>query len=186
MLTGTLHGLATSAAALPAAPGTVVWRGASLAARRDDGTAQTAAAVKELLHAADVEMKNSAVRPGLGWAVRDWAPEFGGRIVFRPPEKSELVLAIGMGCTYIPCLFHENQTPRFDSANFVPFVVRTLFSAPTFWSPGDGQERRAAEWLQARLLVRGQLLLAVPRPVQHLGESSRSAVLNVRTALFSA
>ena len=56
MLTGTLHGLATSAAALPAAPGTVVWRGASLAARRDDGTAQTAAAVKELLHAADVEM----------------------------------------------------------------------------------------------------------------------------------
>ena len=29
---------------------------------------------------------------------RDWAPEFGGRNGFPPPEKNELVLSIEMGC----------------------------------------------------------------------------------------
>jgi hypothetical protein len=55
----------------PTVPGTVIWRGASLAARRHDGSAATAAAVAELLHAANVAMKNSAARPGLGYAVTD-------------------------------------------------------------------------------------------------------------------
>lgn len=72
---GALHtvvlGCGVAAASAAASPATVVWRGASLAARRNDGTAATAAAVQELLHAADVAMKNSAVRPGLGYAVTD-------------------------------------------------------------------------------------------------------------------
>ena len=32
-------------------------------------------------------------------AVLIWAPEFGGRNGFPPPEKNELVLSIKMGCT---------------------------------------------------------------------------------------
>ena len=53
-----------------------------------------------------------------------WAPEFGGRIVCRPRKKNELALSIEMGCTCstasVPYLFHENQTPRSNSINFIP------------------------------------------------------------------
>lgn len=71
----------TAVVALQQHPDTVVWRGASLAARRNDSTTATALAVKELLHAAEVAMKNSALRPGLGYAVTDKtvAPPSGSR-----------------------------------------------------------------------------------------------------------
>ena len=49
-----------------------------------------------------------------------WAPNLGGRIVFTPPENNELVLSIETGCTSIPCLFNQHQTPRSDSANLEP------------------------------------------------------------------
>ena len=35
---------------------------------------------------------------GAAVSVDPWAPEFGGRIGFPPPEKNELVLSIKMGC----------------------------------------------------------------------------------------
>ena len=61
-------------------------------------------------------IKHAVASGADGNAVQIWAPEFGGRNGFPPPEKNELVLSIEMGCAYCACST-KNQTPRFDSAN---------------------------------------------------------------------
>ena len=53
------------------------------------------------------------------WHHGAWAPEFGGRIVLRPRKRVSSYFLLKWG-VQIPYLFHENQTPRSDSANFVP------------------------------------------------------------------
>ena len=82
--------------------------------------------------------------PIVGWghSVSIWAPEFGGRNDFPPPEKNELVLFITTGCTdtvLVP--FQPKQTPRgrSDSANLEP-------SDPIFCTQllGPGLHRPAA------------------------------------------
>ena len=48
------------------------------------------------------------------WISQDvvrWAPEFGGRNGFPPPEKSELVLSIETGCARTVLFLSEPNTP---------------------------------------------------------------------------
>ena len=65
--------------------------------------------------------------------VKVWAPEFGGRIGFMPPEMNELVLSIKMGCA---------DTVPFQPKTKHPVLTRPIsnpqkpFSTPKFWSPG--------------------------------------------------
>ena len=43
-----------------------------------------------------------------------WAPEFGGRIGFPPPEENELILSINMGCAdTVPFRPISNPRPIF-------------------------------------------------------------------------
>ena len=51
-----------------------------------------------------------------------------------------------------PYLFHENQTPRSDSANSVPFP------APKFWSPGVRYARHVRRGAEERVAGRGARL----------------------------
>ena len=61
-----------------------------------------------------------------------WAPEFGGRNGFPPPEKNELALSIEKGCA---------DTVPFQTRAKHPVLTRPIsnpqdpFSAPKFWSP---------------------------------------------------
>ena len=51
--------------------------------------------------------------------VRPWAPEFGGRIGFRPRKRMSSFFLSTWG-TQILYLFNQNRTPRSDSANLEP------------------------------------------------------------------
>ena len=62
--------------------------------------------VGDVRHDTRVNPKLTGVE--LSKSVLIWAPEFGGRIGFPPPEKNKLVLSFEMGC-----------------ADTVPFATRT-------------------------------------------------------------
>ena len=78
-------------------------------------------AVRLDLHTVGLHRRAECQRRDGGARVRDedfviaWAPEFGGRIGFPPPEKNELVLSrkfpIGIGCSDTVPFQRKPNTP---------------------------------------------------------------------------
>ena len=76
----------------------------------------------------------------LGVAI--WAPEFGGRIVFRPRKRMSSYFLLKRG-VQIPYPFHENKTPHSDSAN--PVSLKPIF-CPQLLEPRWRWNCRCPRW----------------------------------------
>ena len=96
-------------------------------------------------------------------SVETWAPEFGGRIGFPPPENNELVLSISKKgvCRYCD----------FSTKTKHPVLTRPISnpqnpcSAPKFWSPG---RNRHCAWRSRRSRAAAVAPMAT-RPVPREG-----------------